>query len=73
MSEVVYTVSPFLTAPFGPPEGWDMSSVCVKNKSNDCGVLVRNKTTGVYKILVGRCLYSIEQDFADSVWHSAKS
>lgn len=71
-NEIVEGISPNLVAPFGAPENWEMANVCVKNTANFCGVLVRNRVTGLYMILNGHIVANIEQDFAQNVWNQYK-
>lgn len=71
-NEVVQGLSPKLVAPFGVPENWEAANVCVKNTTNFCGALVRNRVTGLFRILNGRTMASIEQDFAQNVWDRYK-
>ena len=66
--EIVKYVTPNVVAPFGPPAGWDMAQICLKNSTNFCGALIRNQHTGMYQLLNGRIVASVDQDFAQSIW-----
>lgn len=72
-NEVVQGLSPKLVAPFGVPESWEAANVCVKNTTNFCGVLVRNRCTRLYMIFNGYSLANIEQNFAQNVWDRYKN
>ena len=67
-NEIVKYVTPNVVAPFGPPAGWGMAQICLKNAANFCGALIRNRQTGMYMLLNGRTVASIDQKFAQCVW-----
>ena len=68
MEKIVYYTSPYVMAPFGIPDGWESSNICVENNSHTVGVLIRNKTTGVFSVFFGRAISGIGQKFAREVW-----
>lgn len=61
-------INPSIFSVKGLPPGWQHKKISVENASHNCGVLVKNITTGIYMIFDGSSFCSVDQKFAKDVW-----